>query len=42
MSLGSNFLFGDYHVTPYRKFEPSDMTYDPRKPGIDFDQVQAE
>jgi prepilin-type N-terminal cleavage/methylation domain-containing protein len=39
---GNNVLFGDYHVAPYRKFEPSDMTYDPRKPGIDFDQVQPE
>jgi len=37
---GNNVLFGDYHVAAYRKFTPSDMTYNPKELGQDFDDIK--
>ena len=39
---GNNVLFADYHVAPYRKFEQSEMTFHPKKPGIDWYQLVDE
>src|SRR6476659_3131629 len=33
---GNNVLFGDYHVAPYRKFEPTEMTFHPQQAGVNW------
>jgi prepilin-type processing-associated H-X9-DG protein len=38
---GNNILFGDGHVAPFRKFDPSYMTYDPQNPGVDWNDLAA-
>ncbi len=31
-----NILFGDFHVSTYKRFKPGDMTYSYSVPGVDF------
>ena len=33
---GNNVLFGDYHVAPYRAFDPAALTFHPRRGGVDW------
>jgi prepilin-type processing-associated H-X9-DG protein len=37
---GNNILFADNHVAPFKKFDPEQMTYDPRAPGVSWDDLQ--
>jgi prepilin-type N-terminal cleavage/methylation domain-containing protein len=39
---GNNVLFADYHVAPYRKYERSEMTYHPKRPGVDWHELTDE
>ena len=36
---GNNVLFGDGHVATYNEFVPSDMTYDPQRLGVAWEQL---
>jgi prepilin-type processing-associated H-X9-DG protein len=33
---GNNVLFADYHVATYRRFEQAEMTFHPKRPGVDW------
>jgi prepilin-type processing-associated H-X9-DG protein len=37
---GCNVLFADGHVMPFKKFDPSSMTFHPQQPGQDWPDVQ--
>ena len=39
---GNNVLFADFHVAPYRKFDPAEMTFHPKRPGINWYDVEAD
>jgi prepilin-type N-terminal cleavage/methylation domain-containing protein/prepilin-type processing-associated H-X9-DG protein len=36
---GNNVLFADYHVSAYRRFERSEMTFHPKRAGVDWDEL---
>jgi hypothetical protein len=39
---GNNVLFGDYHVAAFKQFDGQYMTYNPHKPGEDWESVSVE
>ena len=36
---GNNVLFGDFHVTPYTRFDPKSMTFNPHERGESWNDV---
>ncbi|MEA2708963.1 MAG: hypothetical protein QOF78_1564 [Phycisphaerales bacterium] len=39
---GNNVLFGDFHVRPFTRFDPKDLTYHPRERGVNWHDVPAD
>lgn len=39
---GNNVLFADFHVAAFRKFDPSEMTFHPHKPGVSWYELTDE